>query len=287
MSRLFLLIFLCFNIDLSFASIDSLPTCRTFKDYPIEEKNRLQGLMTSYRELYKAQKYMDALPQWKEIYTLAPANNGKTKGFYDDGVNIYVAVMKTAPAAEHSRYADTIKILHAKREECFGIDGKYTGQKAFDYYFHIKPFVSEEETYAMFKKAFEMNNNRMDYFTVNPFMALLKSRLVSGKVKAEEAGRFAHMAYNSMIEGVKTCTGNICESWKKVEEYSGKTLLELETMPGVMPSAYYLDKNHQQFIKSPTDCIIAKQALANMNKAKCDANDAKYIEVKTFVETCK
>jgi hypothetical protein len=195
--------------------------------------------------------------------------------------------MRASPITEQNKYADTIKQLHAKREVCFGSDGKYMGQKAFDYYFHIKSHVSEDETYDMFKKACDMNGNRMDYFTINPFMAILKSRLTSGKENPAEAGRLTHIASRSMIEGIKTCSGNICESWKKVEEYTGKVILDLEAIPDVMTPDYYLDKYYQLFLKTPSDCITAKNILSKMDKEKCDKDNPKYVEVKSFIESCK
>lgn len=274
------------GICLTKAQSDSSTSCKTFKDYAVEERTRLQGQMTAYREHYKAQKMSEALPIWQEIYSLAPGNNGKTKGFFDDGVNIYAALMKTVPSSSQSKYADTIKMIHAKREVCFGIDGKYMGQKAWDYYFHIKPFVSEDENYALFNKAIEMNNGRMDYFTVNPFMAMVKARWTSGKEKATEAGRLAYIAYLSLSEGKKNCAGTICESWKVVEEYSGKIIDEFEANALPFPPSYYLDKYYNLIAKSPQDCAVAKLGLKKITDAKVDANDAKFIEIKEAAEKC-
>jgi hypothetical protein len=263
---------------------ESSSICKKFKDYSEEEGFRLQGKMTSYRELYKAQKMVDALPIWHEIFTLAPGNNGKTKGFFDDGINIYASIMKTAN--NPAKYADTIKMIHAQREVCFGSDGKYTGQKAFDYYFHIKPYVLEEDIYALFKKAIEMNQGRMDYFTVNPFMAMVKAKYSAGKEKSEEVGRLAYIAYQSLTEGQKTCTGNICESWKKVAEYSGKMIDEWENSGVIFPSQYYLDKYHASFLLSPQDCSITKAAFNKISKANVDPNEPRFIEIKTAADKC-
>jgi hypothetical protein len=288
MTKFFIIIPLLFSFLNNRAQTDTDTTanCKSFKDYSVGEKTRLQGQMTAYRELYKSQQMTEALPIWQEIYTLAPGNNGKTKGFFDDGVNIYAAIMKTVSPTHQSKYADTIKMIHAKREVCFGIDGKYMGQKAWDYYFHIKPYVAEEENYSMFKKAIEMNNGRMDYFTVNPFMAMTKARLANGKEKAAEAGRLGYIAYQSMTEGQKTCTGNICESWKKVAEYSGKIIEEWETSGIAFPSNYYLDKYHSAYLASPQDCTITKMAFYKISNAKIDPNEPRYVEVKEAAGKC-
>jgi hypothetical protein len=286
MMKFCITIFLVFSMCKTWAQKDSLPDCKSFKDYPVEERTRLQGQVTAYRELYKAQKMSEALPIWQELYALAPGNNGKTKGFFDDGINIYASIIKTVPPSNQSKYADTIKLIHVKREVCFGTDGKYMGQKAFDYYFHIKPYVSEDDTYAMFNKAIEMNNGRMDYFTVNPFMAMVKSRLASGKEKSIEAGRLAYIAYQSLTEGQKTCTGNICESWKKVAEYSGKMIDEMEGTGVLFPSNYYLDKYYAAYLVSPQDCAVIKMAYKKISEAKVYLNEPRYIEIKEALGKC-
>jgi hypothetical protein len=275
---------------LAFASLmyaDSIaPNCKTFKDLSMEERSLLQEKFTQYKSLYASQKFTDALLLWREIFIKAPGNNGRSKVYFSDGVNIYAHLLKqsTDPSIQ-KRMADTIKIIHTKRQECMGSDGAYIGQIAFDYYFHLKGLVTEDETYSLFKKSTDMNNGTMDYFIINPFVSMIRARLSSSKENAQEAAKYATQAYISMKNGLKNCADKTCESWEKVEEYTPKLLAELEANPSFYSCDYFIAKYYDEYKANPTDCATTKMVLQKLTTA-CDVKDARYLEVKIAAKNC-
>ena len=41
-----------------------------------------------YKDYYGMGKYEEAMPYWREAFTLAPGSNGRVKSHFDDGVSL-------------------------------------------------------------------------------------------------------------------------------------------------------------------------------------------------------
>jgi tetratricopeptide (TPR) repeat protein len=261
--------------------------CKTLFELEGKEKETAETAFALYKDLFKIQKYSEALPYWRQAFTLAPGSNGKIKSHFDDGVNIYAYLLKQSKDnVAKSKYADTIKMIHAKREECFGSDGSYVGQKAYDYYYHMKELESEEEIYKMFKKSTDMNNGKMDYFIINPFVKLISDRVANGKETLVEGSKYATYAYQSIQFGLKNCTTKTCESWKIVEDYASNLLTDMEATDKFYSCQYYKEKYYTLFKEFPDSCEVINLAYSRMIRGGCSKQDEGLMQIQEAKNKC-
>ncbi|MBK8701474.1 MAG: hypothetical protein IPN29_18790 [Saprospiraceae bacterium] len=254
--------------------------CKMFSDLPGLEREKAETAFVLYKDQLKINNYTAALPIWKQAYTLAPGSNGRVKGHFDDGVAIYShLVTMTADSAKKRLFVDTIRMIQNKRQECFGADASYIGQKAFDYYYRLYGLVPEVEIYNTFKKAIDMGNGKMDYYIINPFTKLLYDRVQNGTETVEEGSKYALLVTKAITDGLATCKGEQCETWKIINEYAPDLLEGLEGVDGFYTCEYYAAKYHALFKATPDDCEVVNKAYRQMVRGGCPNDDARLKEV--------
>lgn len=83
-----------------------------------------------YREFFKKNLYVDALPQWRNIYNNAP---GFRKQTFLDGEVMYADMAQKAKDADRQKYVDTLFMIYAKQIQCHGEDEYVLGRRAIDF----------------------------------------------------------------------------------------------------------------------------------------------------------
>lgn len=258
----------------------STTSCRTFNDLPGTEREKAETAFVLYKDQMKYNNYKAALPIWRQAYTLAPGSNGRVKSHFDDGVTIYSKlVQETADSSQKRLYVDTIRMIQAKREECFGADAAYIGQKGFDYYYNLYGLVSEREIYETFKKSIDMGNGKVEYFIVNPFTKLLYDMVQAEHLSKEEGSKYAVLIGKAIKDGLANCTGAQCEAWKVINEYAPDLLESLEGIDNFYDCEYYADKYYTLYKTHPDSCDIVNLAYRRMLRGKCAESDARLKEV--------
>jgi hypothetical protein len=259
---------------------DSPNPCKSFSDLSGSDRDKAETAFVLYKDQMKYNNYKAALPIWRQAYTMAPGSNGRVKSHFDDGVTIYSKlIQETNDSTQKRLYVDTIRMIQAKREACFGADASYIGQKAFDYYYNLNGLVPEREIYETLKKSVDMGNGKMEYFIVNPFTKLLYDMVQAEHLSKEEGSKYALLIDQAVKDGLANCTGSQCDAWRVISEYAPDLLESLEGIDGFYDCEYYAGKYYALFKAHPDSCDIVNLAYRRMVRGKCAETDARLAEV--------
>jgi len=272
--------------DSAIKTTDLNNPCRSFANLSSGDKEDAENAFVLYKDQIQFKKWDAALRVWKVAYNLAPGSNGKVTSHFGDGVQIYSELAKASnDKALQRKYIDTIKMINAKFEQCFGADATQLARRAFDYYYVLGDLMPEDETFETFKKAIDKNEGKLLYFIVNPFTKMLYDRVIAEKISINEGRKYAKLIQNSIEEGQKNCKGQECESWGVVRDYSPDRLDALEGVDGFYDCEYYTKKYYALYKASPDDCEIINSAYAKFLRGGCPMTNAILIEVKKAKDT--
>lgn len=255
--------------------------CRKFSDLSPADREEAENAFVLYKDQMSFKKYEAALKIWRVAYELAPGSNGVVMSHFSDGVTIYSELAKATSDIElKKRYVDTIKMINAKLEECFQVDGVQMGRRAFDYFYNLGDLIPEEEQFETFTRAIEMNKGQMLYYTVNPFTKLLYDRVLDGKISVEDGRKYAKIISTSIEKGLKNCKGQECEGWSTVNDYAPDRLEALEGVDGFYDCDYYSTKYYAKFKEFSDSCYVINTAYSRFLRGGCPENDPRFLEIK-------
>ena len=255
--------------------------CPKFFDLTPSERDQAENAFVVYKDFFGLGNYDEAFPLWRKAYELAPGSNGRVKSHFDDGITLYADLMtKTDVQAEKKSYMDSIVSIYAKRELCFEADQDYYAQKAFDYFYKLNDFVTEDEIYKAFTTAIEAGNGNIPYYIINPFTRVIYDRVYDGKIELSEASGYAVALTNAIQEGVNNCEGASCKSWEIINEYAPKLLSTFEGLDSFYDCTYYTKKYVSLYEQNPDDCEIINQAYSRLLRGGCAVDDEQFLTIK-------
>jgi tetratricopeptide (TPR) repeat protein len=255
--------------------------CPCFANLNPSERDQAENAFVLYKDFFGLGDYENALPLWKKAYTLAPGSNGRVKSHFDDGITLYADLMgKAQDTALRQSYMDTIHSIYAKRELCFDADQEYYAQKAFDYYYKLKDYLTEEEVYDAFVTAIEVGDGEIPYYIINPFTKVLYDRVYNESIDLGEASTYAVALGDAIEQGLSNCQGAACDSWTIINEYSPDLLSSFEGVDGFYNCEYYTSKYYALFEENPEDCKIINMAYSRLLRGGCAADHEKLMAIK-------
>ena len=247
---------------------ENLSDCPKFSDAPNPDQ-ALEDFVL-YRDFLRAGDWDMAFEKWKKVYEVAPAADGKRNTVFADGITFYEHyIYLEKDALQKEKYIDRIFELYDEIEKCYPKGGYVPGRKAFDYYYNYRDRTTDEEIYSLFKKSIEMDDNKPQYFVINPFTALLIDMYAAGKVSKEEAKKYEQTLRAALAKGLAKCKGSECESWKIIEEYMPSRLEYFESVGDFYDCSYYVEKYYPEFEANPTDCDIIQTVYSRIRFGKC------------------
>lgn len=264
--------------------------CITFKDQSAAERSEARRAYTIYRTLVKQGAYDDALPHWQKAMAMAPGANGQVKYHFSDGVKIYKHKFEQATTdTQKQKMLDSINIIYDLRVTCHPEDQGYVaGRKAYDYYYDFSEFVSNDAIFEMFKNSIDIQQEKTNYFIINPFTEMLYNKIVDKSISNAEGLKYIKLIQKAMDYGIKNCEEKVCAGWEEVEAYTPDLLESLEGVDGLYDCAYYADKYYAYYTTDPNNCEYIAIAYGNMLRGSCNATDPRFTEVKNaYVKLCQ
>lgn len=250
----------------------NLSECVKFSD--IKQSEKALESYVIYRDFFKLNQYQQALPYWRQVYSLAPAADGKRYVVYTDGVYLYEDLMrKSDDQILTYNYMDTILYLYDEAIECYpNYDGYLTARKAFDIYYKFPDSHTEEQKYSLFTHAITLLGDDTPAFVVNPFTALLVQQFGSGAIDTVETRQWATKIKKLVEEQVKLNPN--AEDWKIVERYALDKIADFESVKGFYDCAYYRDLYLSAYLESDTmDCDQAFLTYSKLRWGGCSEED--------------
>jgi tetratricopeptide (TPR) repeat protein len=256
--------------------------CVTFDDLPGHEREVAMTAYVLYKDYMKSNRLDEALPIWRQAFTMAPASNGRVKSQFDDGVKLYKYLYeKETDAKKKKLWVDTIYMIYDKRSYCFGEEAYVNGLKAFDGYYYFGAYFDSDTVFQWFKKHVDVKGIRSDYFVVNPFAKMLYDKVTQETLQKDEGLHYAKLVNQIVEHGITTCKEKQCETWKIINDYAPVQMELLEGVEDFYDCDYYVEKYYNLYRQYPDSCDIINIACARLNRGGCDPDRS---ELKTLAE---
>ncbi len=281
---------------------EDLSPCKNWMSLPKTDGDKVKIMHTLYRDVMKNIKQASDLAQiskeefdrtfenWKTVYELAPAADGKRNTHYGDGIKLY-EFLASQEKDSLIRAGHVTKALELYDEviRCYGREGFTIGRKAFDLYYKYPAHGTDLEKYNMFKRSFDLEKEDASAFLFNPFTSLMANMVLNEELSSEEASSYA----NKMLSMLETNKGKLSaakwqsEGWDVVESYAPARLKSLEGVKGFYDCDYYKEQYYQSFVNAKTDCDSIILVLSRLKWAECSGDDPQVDEVyKAYTSLC-
>lgn len=249
-----------------------LTPCVTFDDLNGEDREIAMTAYVLYKDNMKVNRYEEAFPIWRQAYTLAPGSNGRVKSQFDDGVRLYKYLLeKETDPGKKRLLVDTIYSIYDKRAECFGDEAYVNGLKAFDGFYSFGAYLDTTVVFNWFKAHVDAKGLQSEYFVVNPFSNMLFDRVVAGTISREEGVRYAKLILSIVQNGMATCQGKQCDTWKIIQDYAPVQIELLEGVEDFFDCEYYISKYMPLVDAYPDSCELVNTAYARLFRGGCDS----------------
>ncbi|MDG1296242.1 MAG: hypothetical protein P8P48_03825 [Saprospiraceae bacterium] len=255
---------------------ENLSPCKNFEDAFDPDDTRSNYII--YKDYIEFENYEEAFELWNKVYKEAPAADGKRNDVFTDGVFFYERLaLGSEDSIMKAQYIARIFSLYEEAASCYPeTASSIKGQKAFDLFFKYPDMASKFEIYQLFKEALDEDQSTKQYFVLNPFTSLLVDVYNEGQISKEEALEMSELVQSILKEGLETCSGKSCESWKIIEGYVPQRLEAFETIKGFYDCEYYINKYYSEFLEDSTNCEVIQTLYIRLSWAECATEDTRY-----------
>ncbi len=248
-----------------------------------------------YRDNVKLQNYDDAVEAWEEVFTKAPAADGKRDFHFTDGIKIYKHKMKTADEAEKAAIKEKIIALYDGCIACYnkgvlsikgGDDAVkdrvayLMGQKAYDMYYELNsPYGPNLEA---FETAVELSGDKTLYNVLIPYAAITTYQFQKGKIDQDKArsiyDKIMPIAEHNIAQG-----GDYAPYYENAMANMKSELTKIER--DIYDCAYFKAKIQPQYDANPDDPQLAKDLYGQLIRRGCDKSDPLVAELERKYES--
>jgi hypothetical protein len=255
---------------------ENLSPCKNFEDAFDPDDTRSNYII--YKDYIEYENYEEAFELWNKVYREAPAADGKRNDVFTDGVFFYERLaLGSEDSIMKAQYIARIFSLYEEAASCYPeTASSIKGQKAFDLFFKYPDMASKFEIDQLFKEALDEDQSTKQYFVLNPFTSLLVDVYNEGQISKEEALEMSELVQSILKEGLETCSGKSCESWKIIEGYVPQRLEAFETIKGFYDCEYYINKYYSEFLEDSTNCEVIQTLYIRLSWAECATEDTRY-----------
>ena len=262
---------------------ENLSKCPKFSDAP--NPDAATDNYVIYRQLLKAKEMDAAMTNWRKVYALTPAADGKRSTVFTDGIAFYNDLIQRYPDRRKA-YGDTIIQLYQEARNCYPGDGYMMAIQGFDSYYTYPGTATDDEIYALFKESIEIDGpEKLNYFVINPMSKLVVEQHREGKIEADEAKGIVTALKARLAKGLTECKGSACEAWTAIENYAPETLRYFETVQGFYDCQYFIDQYYADYEADPTNCDGILTAYSRLKYGGCTEDTLQFATLKTAYET--
>lgn len=250
--------------------------CGKFVDTPDEEEALRTHVL--YRDQIKAENYDAAFADWKKVYEMAPAADGKRATHYEDGRAIYLHKMQSATEAEKTEYRKIIMRLYDEQIACYGGEGKTASiraYQAFDMFYDLEsPYADIEK---ILKSSMEESGNDFEYFAFLPY-AYVVVDLFNEKAMSKEDARSVYTKLNEIADFQVSSGGEYAEDYATAKTDIADVFVAIED--GIFDCDYFKDKLVPEYQAAPDDQDVLQRIYNKLVQKGCDQNLPIMMEMK-------
>ncbi len=268
------------------AAGEELSACKKFTDAPNPDQAETDYVI--YRQLLKAKNMQEAMKNWRKVYAVSPAADGRRSTVFTDGVAFYNDLIQQNPDRK-AVYGDTLLMLYSEARGCYPGNGYMAAIQGFDSYYTYPGTATDEEMFALFKESIELDGqDKLQYFVINPMSGLTVKLYRDGKITEAEAQEVVQALRFRLNKGLTECSGQECAPWEKINDYAPGALKFFETVKGFYDCQYFVDTYYQPYKENPDDCDAITTAFGRMRFGGCDDSTPEFAEVKAaYTNNCR
>ena len=214
-----------------------------------------------YREFYKQQNYIDALPHWRWAFNNCPI---ASLNLYIDGAKMmgYMAD-NSKEASKRNLYIDTLMSVYDQRIKYFGREGYVTGRKYLEL-LNYRP-TDTMTIYNGLRHSIELEGVNSDPVVVSNYFMLNDNMVRSGRFPADSIA--------SAYDILSAITDENLAGDKDLEKWgNSKQLLEAVFEP--YATCDQLIKIYgKKFNETPNDTVLLKKITFMLDKKDCTDSD--------------
>ncbi len=263
----------------------SFAQCETWVES--DNKDHLEEQHSVYRGDMKAENLDGAFAAWQEVYTAAPAADGKRDFHYTDGIKIYKAKFDAeTDATKKAEYKDLIVSLYDDCASCYESQaiflakcgdnqdcynkriGYLMGRKGYDMYYQLQSNYSENMD--AFQKAVDMSGNDVEYIVFAPYGAITVYQFKKGLIDKAKA-REVHRTLNEIAEYNVAQGGKYAAYYQQAIDAMNGSFVEIEKE--IFDCDYFKEKYKDSYLDSPDPA--GARDMYNLLKARgCPTDDS-------------
>ncbi len=248
-----------------------------------------------YRDNVKLQNYDDAVEAWEEVYTKAPAADGKRDFHFTDGIKIYKHKLASAAEGDKAAIKDKILELYDGCVTCYNkgvleIKGGdeavkkrvayLMGQKAYDMYYELN--TAYGPNMDAFDTAVELGGNNTLYNVLIPYAAVTTYQFQKEKIDAVKA--------RSVFDKIIPIAEHNIEAGGDYASYYENALANIKSELAkierdIYDCEYFKAKLRPEYDANPDDPQLAKDLFGQLIRRGCEKSDPFVSELEKKYET--
>ena len=265
-------------------------SCETWLDSA--DKNHLEEQHSVYRGFMKIKNFASAMGPWKEVYTAAPAADGKRGFHYTDGIIMYKDLFdKETDEAKKKEYADNVLRLYDEAIACYqnksiwikgNTDKLYANKisdlysrKSYEMYYTFRSVYSE--TMEALAYAFEIGGLDAPYTIIVPYANITVHQFLKEQIDKETARE----AHDEMLKLANYNIDNKHQYAEYYEQAKAVILAEFKKIQYQIFDCEYFKKEWMPDYEDNKDDPLFSKDLFNRLRARgCEDTDEFLIELK-------
>lgn len=264
--------------------------CDTWVGKPIQDD--AEGAHSIYRTYLKGKTVADldamneenfniAFDNWKKVYDVAPAADGKRATHYRDGRSLYLSKIHREGKEKQKEYAPIILRLYDEQIQCYDNEAYLLGRKGFDMFYNLG-YGYSKDTYETLKAAVNKGGNATEYIVFEPLVQVMVYLYSQKQLEKDEFIELYDKA-DMIIEHNKANN-------EQYGKYYGDTQLRLGTLmkdveSEIFDCEYFKKKLLPKYKDNPEDLDVIKYVYNKLKQEGCDETSEDLKELKTVYET--
>ncbi len=180
---------ICTLLLLTILTQSAFAQCETWNS--ASNKDELENTHIFYKDAIKLNDYAKALPLWEDVFSKAPAADGKRASHYSDGRDIIKNIYASSDEAKQTELFDRFLKLYDQEYECYPKDkngkdkkGYLLENKAYELYYTFN--YDRDVIFEALQGAKEVSGKNLGYSVIYPFADIATMFFTEKKLTADE-----------------------------------------------------------------------------------------------------
>jgi tetratricopeptide (TPR) repeat protein len=246
-------------------NVSAFAQCEGWSAYPTGRQDAL-NIHTQYRQLFKQEKYAEALPIWKKVFEYVKCPDEQPQRHLEDGIQIYQnIVFEQTDEAVKKEMVTALVALYNQKAKCIGENAEDLSYKAYyTYYFQVDP----DQTIADFIKAIELGKNKTEAFIFDPF-----ARMITWKFSTDQKDDILKTKTIKVYKDLEAIAKANADNADMQEAWKAAQAIFAPFEDALFDCSYFVEQQRPIYEANKGDLDKVKEVLTVLAK-KCKCTEA-------------